>query len=83
MMIETERLIIRSFRIDDADDLFSYLHKPSARFFLSPALSDRIAANAEAQKRSCSDDYLAIVLKSEDIVIGEVFAMPEIDSYVD
>lgn len=29
MTLETERLILRPFTEDDADDVFEYLHKPA------------------------------------------------------
>lgn len=80
---ETGRLTVRNFKSEDAADLFEYLHRPSARCFLSLAVADLEAAKMEASKRSSSDDYLAICLKSSGQVIGDVFAMAEPSDYVD
>lgn len=73
----SKRLVIRNFRAEDAHDLFSYLHKPSARCFLSLALADQSAAAAEAQRRATNDDYLAVALQSDGRVIGDVFGIAE------
>jgi len=73
----SERLTIRNFRAEDADDLFAYLHQPSARCFLSSALADRSAAVVEAQRLAANDDYLAVSLRADGRVIGDVFGIAE------
>lgn len=80
---ETDRLIVRNFRSGDAADLFGYLHRPSARCFLSLAVANLAAAKAETVKRSLNDDYLAIWLKTDNRVIGDVFAIAEPLDYID
>ncbi len=75
--IQTERLILRNFRASDAADLLAYLHEPRVRCFLSMKLEDLAAAQAEAEARSRSDDYIAVCLRESGKLIGDVFAMPE------
>lgn len=79
--IETKRLVLRNFRPEDAEDLYAYLHQPTAPCFFSMALKDRNAAEDEAGQRSESDEYLAVCLKDTGRLIGDVFAMPEEDTY--
>lgn len=79
--IETDRLILRNFRMEDAGDLFAYLHRPVASCFLSLTLEDIGAAEAEAQKRSGSDEHIAVCLKDTGTLIGDLFAVPEEDTW--
>lgn len=72
--IETRRLVLRPFKKEDAAGLFAYLHRPTAGCFLSAQLHDMQAAEAEAEKRSTSDEQIAVCLK-DDTLIGDVFAM--------
>ena len=78
--IETDRLILRNFRRDDADRLFAYLKSPVASCFLSLTLRDREAAIAEAAKRSEDDEQIAVCLKENDQLIGDLFAHVEEDT---
>lgn len=79
--IETERLVLRDFRPQDASQLFEYLHKPTASCFFSLALEDIQAAESEATKRSAEEDYIAICLKDSGILIGDLFATAEEDTF--
>lgn len=79
--IETERLTLRNFRKSDAADLFAYLHRPQASCFLSLRLEDMNAAEVAAQMRSESDEYIAVCLKDTGKLIGDIFAVPEEDTY--
>ena len=77
-MIETERLILRPFLIQDAEDVFAYLEAPTVNCFVSMKLQSLEEAKAEMQKRACETEYyFAIVLKSTGKVIGEISAFPE------
>lgn len=78
--LETERLILRNFRKDDAADLFAYLQEPRARCFLSARLADMAAAEEEADRRSRDDEAIAVCLKETGRLIGDLFAMPEEDT---
>lgn len=79
--IETDRLVLRNFRKDDAADLLAYLHRPKASCFLSLKLEDMSAAEKEAETRSGSDEYIAVSLRSTGKLIGDLFAVPEEDTY--
>ena len=79
--IETDRLILRNFQTGDAADLFALLAAPRASCFLSLKLEDMAAAEAEAEKRSRSDEYIAVCLRESGKLIGDVFAMPEEDTF--
>lgn len=73
--ITTDRLILRPFRASDAAALFAYLHQPSASCFYSMALADMAAAEAEAERRSTGDDFIAVALRDSDLLIGDLFGM--------
>lgn len=79
--IETERLVLRCFMAQDAVQLFEYLHEPTASCFLSLALSDLEAATTEAIKRAEGEDFVAVCLKGSGELIGDLFAIPEGDTY--
>ncbi|MEN3161290.1 GNAT family protein [Tistrella mobilis] len=79
--VETDRLVLRNFRKSDAAGLFAYLEAPVAGCFLSLRLESLAAAEAEAEKRGGSDEYLAVCLKQTDSLIGDVFAMQEDDTW--
>ena len=78
--IETDRLVLRTFRRDDASRLFAYLEAPVASCFLSLTLKDMDAAVAEAVKRSEDDEQIAVCLKETDQLIGDLFAHVEKDT---
>lgn len=72
--IETERLRLRNFRAGDAEGLFAYLREPGARCFLSMRLDDLAAAEAEAARRASDDGQIAVALRDDDRLIGDLFA---------
>lgn len=80
-IIETDRLVLRNFRRDDAAALFAYLREPKANCFLSLKLANIKEAEAEAEKRSAGDEHIAVCLKGTGQLIGDVFAVPETDTY--
>jgi RimJ/RimL family protein N-acetyltransferase len=75
--VETERLVLRNFRPEDAADLFAYLHAPRSACFLDMALADLDAARAEAETRARADDYVAVCLRDGGRVIGDLFRFHE------
>ena len=77
MLIETERLILRPFSEDDAEDVLEYLREPTVHCFASMRLDSLEAARNEMKQRRGDELYLAIVLKETGKVIGEIFAHPE------
>ena len=77
-MIETSRLLLRPFCVEDAEDLYEYLNEPAVHCFACMKLADIEAAKAAAQERVKDADYtFAIVLKETGKVIGEIEAHPE------
>ncbi|WP_413205809.1 GNAT family N-acetyltransferase [Rhodospirillum sp. A1_3_36] len=79
--IETNRLVLNTFQRGDAPGLYGYLHEPGASCFLSMKLADMAAAEAEVENRSKKDDYIAVRLKESGDLIGDLFAMPEEDTF--
>ena len=78
MIIETERLILRPFVKEDAEDLYEYLQAPAVNCFASMKLDSVEEAAEEAESRSDNTEfYFAIVLKENGKVIGEIDAWPE------
>lgn len=73
MRIETERLIIRNFKMKDKDDLCEYmLQRVNKEFEGYPDFSvDKI--EDEIKYRSGSHEFFAIELKGEDKVIGNIY----------
>ncbi len=78
MVIETERLILRSFLESDAADVFEYLIEPMVNCFACMKLNSLEEAKAEMKRRIGETEYyFAIVLKETGKVIGEIDAYPE------
>ena len=78
MIIETERLILRSFTENDASDAFEYLHEPMVHCFAcmkTETMDD--ARKAVLDRAKDGEFYFAITLKENGKVIGEIDAMPE------
>ena len=78
--IETNRLVLRNFRREDAAELLAYLESPVASCFLSLTLRDMNAALSEADRRSMDDAQIAVCLKDSNQLIGDLFAHPEDDT---
>ncbi|MBR6204199.1 MAG: GNAT family N-acetyltransferase [Candidatus Methanomethylophilaceae archaeon] len=77
-MIETERLILRTFVLDDAEDVFEYLRESLVNCFADMRLDSLDAARSLVERRSRDPEYcLAIVLKDGGKVIGEIGAHPD------
>ena len=77
-MIETERLILRTFREEDASDLYEYLNEPMVHCFASMKIKSLEEAKSAVQERAKNKEYyFAIVLKENGKAIGEIDAMPE------
>ena len=77
-MIETERLILRTFREEDAADLYEYLKEPMVHCFACMKVNSLEEAQRAVQERAKDNEYyFAIVLKENGKVIGEIDAMSE------
>ena len=79
MRIETERLLLRPFMREDAEDLFAYLHEPTVHCFADMKLQTMEDALEAVEERigDKSGLYLAIEQKESGRVIGEIFAHAE------
>ena len=75
--IETERLKLRTFHKDDYIDVFDYLHEPLSPCFYSMKVDSLRDAKKIVEKRVNNNLHLAIVLKEENKVIGELEAHAE------
>lgn len=74
--METNRLIIRPFRPDDAEDLFAYLSREKVvRYEPYPPFTREQAAK-EAARRANDPNFLAVVLKENGCVIGNLYFAP-------
>ena len=78
MIIETERLILRPFTKNDYLDVFEYLKEPLVNCFMCMKLNSTDDAIKLMEDRSKDKNLcFAIVLKSENKVIGEIDAHAE------
>jgi len=76
--IETPRLLLRPFLMEDAADVYAYLREPAVNCFASMKLSSLEKAKEEMSRRTGETEYyFAIVLKETGRVIGEIDAYPE------
>ncbi len=77
-MIETDRLILRPFREEDAADVFEYLEKPTVNCFACMKLNSLEEARAVVKEKMAHSEYcFAIELKDTGKAIGEIEAHPE------
>lgn len=73
MNIESERLIIRTFREEDAEDLFDYLRLPETYVFEPGEPITMEQAREMAVERSKSDVFLAIESKASHRLVGHLY----------
>ena len=77
-MIETDRLILRPFREEDAADVFEYLKEPMVNCFACMKTTSLEEAQKAVMERAEDAEFtFAIVLKDTGKVIGEIDARPE------
>ena len=73
MEIETKHLMIRNFKLEDEADLCEYmLQRVNANFEAYPDFTAE-KSRQEIEFRSKSDEFLAIELKSNHKVIGNIY----------
>ena len=79
-MIETKRLILRPFRVEDAANVYEYLSDPKVNCLVDLKLDSIEDSIAEMSKRQQDFElFFAIVLKETGKVIGEIVALQKID----
>ena len=71
--IATERLVLRPFRAEDADDLFEYLSDERTYLYEPGAPIDRNQVVRQAADMATSPDFWAIELKERGKVIGQLY----------
>jgi RimJ/RimL family protein N-acetyltransferase len=71
--IETPRLLVRAFRLEDADDLYEYLSQEEVYRFEPGDPVDREKAQELAMEMSASSCFWAVELKAACKVIGQVY----------
>lgn len=71
--IETSRLIIRKFNIDDWRDLYEYLSDEEVVFFEPYDIYTEEACREEESYRANNDSFWAVCLKDSGKVIGNLY----------
>ena len=71
--IQTDRLVLRPFRPDDARDLFEYLSLPETYEFEPGEPVDAVQARVMAEERSRGSAFWAVELRVERRMIGHLF----------
>ncbi len=71
--LETDRILIRRFKKSDWKDLYEYLSDPEVVFFEPYDAFTPEEAKKEAAKRAASDSFFAVVLRSSDKMIGNLY----------
>ena len=77
MEVETNRLILRPFTKEDANDVFEYLKEPLVNCFACMKLNKLEETYKLLERRKDVEYTFAIVLKENNKVIGEIDAHPE------
>lgn len=72
-MLETNRLIIRKFTLDDAEDLFEYLSLPEIYTFEPGDPITRAQADELCKARADGDQFYAVELKETGKMAGHLF----------
>lgn len=72
-MIETDRLTIRRFTPPDDQDLYEYLSNPDVYLYEPGNPINREQAHELALQRSAGNDFWAVILKSENKLIGHLY----------
>lgn len=74
--METKRLIIRPFAVEDAEDLYAYLSREKVvRYEPYPAFTREQAAE-EAVRRASDANFHAVILKETGRMIGNLYFAP-------
>ncbi len=73
IILETNRILIRKFKKSDWHDLYEYLSDPEVVRYEPYDIFTQDGAKKEASKRSASDSFYAVVLKSNSKMIGNLY----------
>ncbi|KOO47473.1 GNAT family N-acetyltransferase [Priestia koreensis] len=75
--IETNRLLLRNFHKADSDYLLEYLANPRVNCFLEERICTLEDAINTIEKRKKDDSFIAVCLKEDNSLIGELFYLKE------
>ncbi|MEH7609247.1 MULTISPECIES: GNAT family N-acetyltransferase [Priestia] len=75
--IKTNRLILRNFSKADSKGLLEYLANPRVNCFLEDQVHTIEESSLKIQKRTKDDSFVAVCLKDNDYLIGEIFYLKE------
>lgn len=75
--ILTKRLLLRSFRAADAQELYEYLSDPKVVKFEPYYPYSFEAAAQEAERRAGDESFIAVCLKDSGRLIGNIYLAPE------
>ncbi|WP_339162196.1 GNAT family N-acetyltransferase [Bacillus sp. FSL M8-0277] len=75
--LETNRLMLRPFCDEDAAGMLEYLSNPRVNCFLADRISSLEEALAIVKKRKEDHSYVAVCLKENQQIIGELFHLKE------
>jgi RimJ/RimL family protein N-acetyltransferase len=75
--INTSRLVLRNFTEADAQGVLGYLSNPRVNCFLDGKITTHEEAIAEVRNKSKDDSYIAVSLKGDECLIGELFCVHE------
>lgn len=78
---KTDRLIVRRFEEIDATGLLDYFAEPRVNCFANEKLANLDEARVDVEKKSWDKSQFAVCLKDDGILIGNLFAIEEGDSY--
>ncbi len=73
IVMETERLIIRNFRVDDWKDLLEYLSQQEVLKYEPEDASDEEDCRNKASERSKGNNFFAVCLKESGKMIGHLY----------
>lgn len=79
MPITTERLVLRNFRADDAEELLAYFRQPRASCFYPERLTSIQDALQSIRERNARPNgaELAVCLRANGALIGNLFSQEE------
>lgn len=75
--INTNRLILRNFVENDAQGMLDYLVNPRVNCFLDERITTLSEAIDSANTKSQDDSHIAVCLKENGDLIGDLFCMKE------
>lgn len=82
MILETERLILRPWKEDDAEDLYKYAKNPEVGPIAGWPVHTSVENSREIIKRVLSaDETYAVCLKEDNVAIGSIGLIPPVQSH--